>query len=258
MTVPVLELKGVSKRFGAVEALTDVDFHVDAGEVVALVGDNGAGKSTLIKAVSGVGLADSGEFRFLGEPVSISGPQDATALGIATVYQDLALADNLDVAGNLYLGRERYLPGPTRWLYMLNDIGMEKESGELIRSLSSRIPNVTTPVASLSGGQRQIVAIARSLLGDPKLVHPRRAHRRARRGPDRPGARPDPHAEGARPGGRGDQPQPLGRLRGGRPDRACSSSGATPASSSAPRPPARRWCDAITSGPGTPGGRRRR
>ena len=170
MTVPVLELKGVSKRFGAVEALADVDFHVDAGEVVALVGDNGAGKSTLIKAVSGVNLADSGEFRFLGEPASISGPQDATALGIATVYQDLALADNLDVAGNLYLGRERYLPGPTRWLYMLNDIGMEKESGELIRSLSSRIPNVTTPVASLSGGQRQIVAIARSLLGEPRLV----------------------------------------------------------------------------------------
>ena len=170
MTVPVLDLKGVSKRFGAVEALTDVDFHVDAGEVVALVGDNGAGKSTLIKAVSGVSLADSGEFRFLGEPASISGPQDATALGIATVYQDLALADNLDVAGNLYLGRERYLPGPTRWLYMLNDIGMEKQSGELISSLSSRIPNVTSPVASLSGGQRQIVAIARSLLGDPKLV----------------------------------------------------------------------------------------
>jgi D-xylose transport system ATP-binding protein len=170
MTVPVLDLKGVSKRFGAVEALTDVDFRVDAGEVVALVGDNGAGKSTLVKAVSGVGLADSGEFRFLGEPASISGPQDATALGIATVYQDLALADNLDVAANLYLGQESYLPGPLRWLWMLDDLGMEKESGELIRSLSSRIPNVTTQVASLSGGQRQIVAIARSLLGDPKLV----------------------------------------------------------------------------------------
>ena len=170
MTVPVLDLKDVSKRFGAVEALTDVDFHVNAGEVVALVGDNGAGKSTLIKAVSGVGLADSGEFRFLGKPASISGPQDATNLGIATVYQDLALADNLDVAGNLYLGQERYLPGPLRWLWMLDDLGMEKESGELIRSLSSRIPNVTTQVASLSGGQRQIVAIARSLLGDPKLV----------------------------------------------------------------------------------------
>ena len=170
MTVPVLDLRGVSKSFGAVQALADVDFHVDAGEVVALVGDNGAGKSTLIKAVSGVGLADSGEFRFLGEPARIGGPQDATALGIATVYQDLALADNLDVSANLYLGRERYLPGPTRWIRMLNDLGMERESGELIRSLSSRIPSVTTPVASLSGGQRQIVAIARSLLGEPKLV----------------------------------------------------------------------------------------
>ena len=220
MTVPVLDLKGVSKRFGAVEALTDVDFHVDAGEVVALVGDNGAGKSTLIKTVSGVGLADSGEFRFLGEPAHISGPQDATNLGIATVYQDLALADNLDVAGNLYLGRERYLPGARfRWLYMLNDIGMEKESGELIRSLSSRIPNVTTPVASLSGGQRQIVAIARSLLGDPKLVML-----------DEPTAALGVaqtaqvldlilHAQGARPGRRGDQPQPRRHLRGGRPDR---------------------------------------
>ncbi len=170
MTVPVLDLRGVSKSFGAVQALADVHFHVDAGEVVALVGDNGAGKLTLIKAVSGVGLADSGEFRFLGEPARIAGPQDATALGIATVYQDLALADNLDVSANLYLGRERYLPGPTRWIRMLNDLGMERESGELIRSLSSRIPSVTTPVASLSGGQRQIVAIARSLLGEPKLV----------------------------------------------------------------------------------------
>ena len=108
---PVLELKGVNKRFGAVQALTDVDFKVEAGEVVALVGDNGAGKSTLIKTISGVGLADSGEFLFQGEPAHISGPQDATHLGIATVYQDLALADNLDVAGNLYLGRESYLPG---------------------------------------------------------------------------------------------------------------------------------------------------
>ena len=112
MTVPVLDLKGVSKRFGAVEALTDVDFRVDAGEVVALVGDNGAGKSTLIKAVSGVGLADSGEFRFLGEPASISGPQDATALGIATVYQDLALADNLDVVGEPLPGPGELPPGP--------------------------------------------------------------------------------------------------------------------------------------------------
>jgi D-xylose transport system ATP-binding protein len=170
VSVPVLDLHGVNKRFGAVQALSDVDFHVDAGEVVALVGDNGAGKSTLIKTISGVNLADSGDFRFLGEPASIKSPQDAANLGIATVYQDLALADNLDVAGNLFLGRETYSPGPLRWLWMINDTSMEKSSGELIRSLSSRIPNVTTPVASLSGGQRQIVAIARSLLGEPKLV----------------------------------------------------------------------------------------
>jgi D-xylose transport system ATP-binding protein len=170
MSVPVLELKGVNKRFGAVQALTDVDFTVHAGEVVALVGDNGAGKSTLIKTISGVGLADSGEFLFEGRPAHIGGPQDATNLGIATVYQDLALADNLDVAANLYLGRENYLPGPARYLKMLNDTGMEQKSVELITSLSSRIPSVTTPVASLSGGQRQIVAIARSLLGEPKLV----------------------------------------------------------------------------------------
>jgi D-xylose transport system ATP-binding protein len=167
---PVLDLRGVNKRFGAVQALTDVDFRVDAGEVVALVGDNGAGKSTLVKTISGVNLADSGEFRFLGKPASIKNPQDAANLGIATVYQDLALADNLDVAGNLFLGHEDYNPGPLRWLWMIDDIQMEKSSQELIRSLSARIPSVTTPVASLSGGQRQIVAIARSLLGEPKLV----------------------------------------------------------------------------------------
>jgi D-xylose transport system ATP-binding protein len=168
---PVLELRGVNKRFGAVQALTDVDFRVAAGEVVALVGDNGAGKSTLVKTISGVGLADSGEFLFQGEPAHIGGPQDATNLGIATVYQDLALADNLDVAANLYLGRESFLPGGVfRALRLINDIGMEQRSVELIQSLSSRIPSVTTPVASLSGGQRQIVAIARSLLGEPKLV----------------------------------------------------------------------------------------
>ena len=156
MSVPVLDLHGVNKRFGAVQALTDVDFHVDAGEVVALVGDNGAGKSTLVKTVSGVNLADSGDFKFLGEPASIKSPQDATDLGIATVYQDLALADNLDVAANLYLGRETFSPGPFRWLWMINDTSMEKSSQELIHSLS--------------GGQRQIVAIARSLLGEPQLV----------------------------------------------------------------------------------------
>lgn len=170
MSVPVLELRGVNKRFGAVQALTDVDLRVDAGEVIALVGDNGAGKSTLVKTISGVGLADSGEFFFQGKKVNITGPHDAAEMGIATVYQDLALADNLDVAANLYLGGESYVPGPFKWLKLLDDTGMEKSSVSLITSLSSRIPSVTTPVASLSGGQRQIVAIARSLLGEPQLV----------------------------------------------------------------------------------------
>ncbi|MEI6624635.1 MAG: ATP-binding cassette domain-containing protein, partial [Actinomycetes bacterium] len=114
---PLLSLKGVSKRFGANEALTGVDFQVGAGEVVALVGDNGAGKSTLVKAIAGVQIADEGKFFFDGKPVRISSPQDAVALGIATVYQDLALCDNLDVVANLYLGRELFSKGALRAAY---------------------------------------------------------------------------------------------------------------------------------------------
>ena len=128
MSDPVLDLHGVNKRFGAVQALTDVDFDVDAGEVVALVGDNGAGKSTLVKTISGVNLADSGEFRFLGEPAQHQrARRTPPRLGIATVYQDLALSDNLDVVANLFLGHEDYNPGPLRWLWMIDDIAMEKE-----------------------------------------------------------------------------------------------------------------------------------
>src|SRR3954452_3065557 len=152
----LLSVKGVSKRFGPVEALSDVDFEVRAGEVVALVGDNGAGKSTLVKILSGIYVADDGEFYFDGEAVTIHRPQDATALGIATVYQDLALCDNLDVVGNLYLGQE---PARVGWL---DEIGMERRSVELLHELSVSIPTVRLPVASLSGGQRQSVAIARS------------------------------------------------------------------------------------------------
>ena len=161
----LLELRDVSKRFGAVQALKDVDFEISGGEVVALVGDNGAGKSTLIKAISGVNPADSGSFTFEGQPVSITAPQDSAKLGIAVVYQDLALCDNLDVVANLFLGREDH-HGP-----VVDEITMEKESRALLDSLKVRtLVSVRTEVGSLSGGQRQSVAIARSLLGEPKLV----------------------------------------------------------------------------------------
>ena len=169
--VPLLSLKGVSKAFGANQALTDVDFEVDVGEVVALVGDNGAGKSTLIKAIAGVQLADEGTFFFKGEPVKISSPQDAARLGIATVYQDLALCDNLDVVANLYLGRELFANGAARAVNAIDETAMEQSSLKLLESLAvTTIRDVRTHVASLSGGQRQAVAIARSLLGNPSVV----------------------------------------------------------------------------------------
>ncbi|MFD8481940.1 ATP-binding cassette domain-containing protein [Kitasatospora sp. NPDC059673] len=161
---PVLALRGVSKRFGAVQALTDVQLEVHAGEVVALVGDNGAGKSTLVKTIAGVHPIDEGVIEWEGKPVSIGRPHDAQALGIATVYQDLALCDNLDVVGNLFLGRELKRFGT------LDEVAMEKRARELLDTLSIRIPSVRIPIAGLSGGQRQVVAIARALVGDPKIV----------------------------------------------------------------------------------------
>jgi len=161
---PVLALRGVPKRFGAVQALTDVELEIHSGEVVALVGDNGAGKSTLVKTIAGVHPIDEGVIEWEGREVSVDRPQDAQHLGIATVYQDLALADNIDVVGNLFLGREI-----RRW-GVLNEVEMERRSRELLDSLSIRIPSVRIPIASLSGGQRQVVAIARALIGDPKVV----------------------------------------------------------------------------------------
>jgi D-xylose transport system ATP-binding protein len=161
---PVLSMTGVSKRFGAVQALKDIEFSVEAGEVVALVGDNGAGKSTLVKAIAGVYTPDEGEVVFDGTPVQIESPARAQELGIATVFQDLALCDNLDVVGNLFLGSEVVRNRA------LDEVTMEKESWRLLRELSAKIPSVRIPVASLSGGQRQTVAIARSLLGKPKVV----------------------------------------------------------------------------------------
>ena len=164
--MPLLELRGVSKHFGAVQALSGVDFEVYAGEVVGLVGDNGAGKSTLIKTISGIYTPDSGEFLFDGNPVSIHGPNDVTRLGIATVYQDLALCDNLDVVANLFLGREA--SGTS--LGVLDEVGMEKRGLDVLKRLSVKIPNVRTPIAALSGGQRQSVAVARSVMWNARLV----------------------------------------------------------------------------------------
>ena len=166
----ILATRGVSKSFGPVRALDGVDFNVREGEVLALVGDNGAGKSTLVKSLSGIYSIDSGEVRFEGRPVSISGPKDAAELGIATVYQDLALCDNLDVVANLFLGQESLARGPRRLVRALDEIGMEQRSHELLRQLSVTIPSVRSEVGTLSGGQRQQVAVARSLLGQPRVV----------------------------------------------------------------------------------------
>jgi D-xylose transport system ATP-binding protein len=166
----ILALKDVSKAFGPVQALSGVDFEVRPGEVVALVGDNGAGKSTLVKAISGIHRVDSGQFFFDGQPVSIGTPSDAVRLGIATVYQDLALCDNLDVVANLFLGQEEVSEGPGHLTGQLDEIDMEHRSHELLEQLAVTIPSVRTEVGALSGGQRQQVAVARSLLGQPKVV----------------------------------------------------------------------------------------
>jgi D-xylose transport system ATP-binding protein len=168
-STPVLALKGVSKSFGPVQALQDVNFEVQPGEVVALVGDNGAGKSTLVKTIAGIHTPDDGTISFEGQDVHITNPSDAVALGIATVYQDLALCDNLDVVENLFLGREEKNAGPTI-IAPLDEVGMEKQTGELLENLAVTITNVRNEVGTMSGGQRQQVAIARSLLGEPKLV----------------------------------------------------------------------------------------
>lgn len=159
----ILSLRNVSKQFGAVTALEDIELDVHAGEVVALVGDNGAGKSTLVKVLAGVHQPTAGSIRFMGQDVTLDNPGTALDLGIATVFQDLALCENLDVVSNLFLGHEL-----KPWA--LDEVQMEVRAWTLLQELAARIPSVREPVASLSGGQRQTVAIARSLLLDPEII----------------------------------------------------------------------------------------
>ena len=162
---PLLQLRGVNKSFGAVQVLHGVDLTVRLGRVTALVGDNGAGKSTLIKGIAGIHAFDSGDYLFEGQPVHVTNPKQANALGIEVVYQDLALCDNLDIVQNLYLGREALSSG------FLDEIAMEERAAETLAGLSVRtVKSVRQKVASLSGGQRQTVAIARAVLWNSKLV----------------------------------------------------------------------------------------
>jgi D-xylose transport system ATP-binding protein len=162
---PLLSLRGINKSFGAVQVLRGVDLDTYPGRVTALVGDNGAGKSTLIKAVAGIHPIDSGDMLWEGQHVAVHGPKDANALGIEVVYQDLALCDNLDVVHNMFLGRE------TKTGITLDETGMEKRAGDTLRGLSVRtLRSLRQHVSSLSGGQRQTVAIARAVLWNSKLV----------------------------------------------------------------------------------------
>ncbi|WP_434638780.1 ATP-binding cassette domain-containing protein [Klebsiella sp. I138] len=160
---PILKLSHVSKHFGAVSALTDIELEVHAGEVVALVGDNGAGKSTLVKILAGVHQPTAGTIEFDGKAITLDSPGKALEYGIATVFQDLALCENLDVVANLFLGHEI---SPLQ----LDEVAMEVRAWTLLQELAARIPSVREPIASLSGGQRQTVAIARSLLMNPKII----------------------------------------------------------------------------------------
>jgi len=162
---PLLELRGITKSFGSVQALTDVDFEVQPGEVMALVGDNGAGKSTLVKCIAGTHMPDSGQMVFEGRNIDIHTPKDAARLGIEVVYQDLALCDNLDVVQNMFLGRE------VNRFQVLNEAPMEQQTAETLKSLAvTTISSIRQPVATLSGGQRQSVAVARAVMWNGKLV----------------------------------------------------------------------------------------
>lgn len=163
---PLLELRGVSKRFGSVQALFEVDFRAFEGEVMALVGDNGAGKSTLIKGIAGIHTFNGGQIYFEGQEVNINSPRDIAKLGIEVVYQDLALADNLDVVANMFLGRENVSMG-----FHLNEEEMERATIDTLDSLSvSTLQSVRQKVSGLSGGQRQAIAVAKAVMWNSRLV----------------------------------------------------------------------------------------
>jgi D-xylose transport system ATP-binding protein len=165
LATPLLELRGINKSFGAVHVLHDVDLRIYPGQVTALVGDNGAGKSTLVKTIAGIYPIDSGDYLFDGQPVTVHSPKDAAALGIEIVYQDLALCDNLDIVENMFLGRE------TRSGLLLSESSMEQQARDTLASLSVRtVKSVRQSVASLSGGQRQTVAIAKAVLWNSRVV----------------------------------------------------------------------------------------
>jgi simple sugar transport system ATP-binding protein len=168
--VPLLEARNVVKTFGHVQALRGADFSIQAGEVVALMGDNGAGKSTLVKTLSGVQAPTSGSILIDGEPVQLKSPEDAREYGLETVYQDLALADTLDAAANLFLGREKLRRGLLGRLGFLDDKGMRREAAEVFTRLSVTVSATGRTVASMSGGQRQGVAVCRSVMWANRLV----------------------------------------------------------------------------------------
>ena len=164
-TEPLLKLRGISKHFGPVQALFEVDLDLPSGQVTALCGDNGAGKSVLTKTIAGIHQADAGQMFWEGQPVHIRSPRDSAALGIETVYQDLALADNLDIVQNMFLGRERLSR------FFLNEDGMERAAAETLASLHvTTVRSIRQPVATLSGGQRQAVAVAKAVMWNSKLV----------------------------------------------------------------------------------------
>ena len=164
-TEPLLKLRGISKHFGPVQALFEVDLDIPSGQVTALCGDNGAGKSVLTKTIAGIHQADAGQMFWEGRPVHIRSPRDSAALGIETVYQDLALADNLDIVQNMFLGRERLNR------FFLNEDGMERAAAETLASLHvTTVRSIRQPVATLSGGQRQAVAVAKAVMWNSKLV----------------------------------------------------------------------------------------